>query len=94
MATKVRLSKKGSINLRDVVRGLIIAAMTSALYVIQASIEGGQITFNWRQIGMSAIGGGVAYLLKNWLLEPAKVVTEVSSNAKAVEVKADINKAV
>ena len=86
MATKVRLSKKGSIDIRDIVRGLIIASITSALVVIQSSIESGVVTFNWKQIAMSAIGGGVAYILKNWLLEPAKVVTEVSSNIEAKEV--------
>lgn len=74
---KVILSKKFSLQGRDWVRGLIIAGLTSGLVVIQTSLDAGDIVFNWKQIGMAAIAGGVGYLLKNGLLEPSKVITEV-----------------
>lgn len=82
--TKVILSKQFTLQWRDVIRGVVIAALTSALVVIQQSIDAGNIEFNWKSIGTAAIGGGVAYILKNWLLEPPKVITTTSTNTKAV----------
>lgn len=84
MATVIT-SKKGSLQWRDVIRGVLMAAMTSALVIVQQSVESGTLNLNWHSIGMAAVGGGVAYILKNWLIEPAKVITTVDSNAKAVK---------
>lgn len=94
MATQVRLSKKFSIAIPDVLRGGLMAALTSALVIVQQSIDKGDLVFNWKSIAMAAVGGGVAYLLKNFLLEPPKVITTVKNNEKGAEVKADINKVV
>lgn len=91
METKTVLSKKGEINLRDILRGLIIAAGTSALLVIQQSIDLGELVFNWKAIGMSALAGGVTYLIKN-LLEPSKVITITNSATTAEVVKSNIEK--
>lgn len=77
MQPEVIKSEQFTLNLRDVFRGLVIASLTSALVVIQNSVVSGAIVFNWSQIGTAAIAGGVGYLLKNWLLEPAKVITVV-----------------
>lgn len=90
METKVRISERFSLSLKDFFRGLVIASITSALVVVQTSIDSGSVVFNWKQIGIAAIGGGVAYLLKNFLLEPPKVITTTESNAKAKEVTKDI----
>lgn len=87
MAQKVIASKKGSLQWRDIVRGVLMAALTSALVVVQTSIERGELTFNWKVIGMAAVGGGVAYLLKNWLLEPPKVIVTTDNNEQAKNLK-------
>jgi len=95
MATKVIASKKFTLQLRDLLRGGIMAALTAALVVIQKVIETGEMSFNWKQVAMAAIGGGVGYLLKNWLIEPAKIITTVSGNdAKVDVVEANIKEAV
>lgn len=91
---KVITSKQYALQWRDVVRGFLIATITSALVVIQQTIESGTLTLNWRSIGMAAIGGGVAYLLKNWLIEPAKVITVAGSNVKAEDAAEKIKEAV
>jgi hypothetical protein len=88
---KTVLSKKGEISFRDIARGLIIAAGTSALLVVQQSIDSGELVFNWKAISMAAISGGVAYLIKN-LLEPSKVITITNSASKAKVVKEKIDK--
>lgn len=91
METKTVLSKKGEINLRDILRGLILAAGTSVLLVVQQSIDAGDFVFNWKAIGMAALAGGVTYLIKN-LLEPSKVITITNSATTAEIVKENIEK--
>jgi len=72
-------SKKFWLNSKDFLRGLIIAMITAALMVIQNSFDAGELVFNWKQIIMAAIGGGVAYLLKNFF-QPAQVKQTINSN--------------
>lgn len=75
MAKKRIVSKKGELQWRDIVRGALIAALTSALLIIQQSLDAGLLVFEWQSISMAAIAGGVSYLLKNWLIEPSKEIT-------------------
>ena len=75
MATKTIVSKKGQLQWRDIVRGTLIAALTSALLIVQQSVDAGLLVFDWKSISMAAIAGGVSYLLKNWLIEPTKEIT-------------------
>lgn len=93
MATKVRISKKGSVSLKDALRGLLIASLTSALVLVQTSIDSGRLVFHWKEIIMAAIGGGVSYVLKNWLFEPAKVITTTDTNKQADNVEEKIKEA-
>lgn len=81
--TKVVASKKYRLQWRDIVRGFLMAALTSALLVVQQTIEAGEIVLNWKPIAMAAIGGGVGYLLKNWLFEPPKVIVTTKTNEQA-----------
>lgn len=60
-------SKKWSLNWVDLVKGGIVAILTPCVVIIQASLDAGIWTFNWKQIGMAAIGGFIAYLTKNFL---------------------------
>lgn len=77
MESKTIVSKQFTLQWRDWVRGLLMAVITPALVIIQQSVDVGQIVFNWKAIGMAAVAGGVAYLIKNFV-EPSKVV-EVKS---------------
>lgn len=54
-----------SLNWRDFVKGLVIAVLTPIIVVIQQSLEAGQLTFNWKAIGVAALAAAAAYLLKN-----------------------------
>jgi hypothetical protein len=75
MSNKV-ISKQFSLKWRDIVRGFILAVLTPALLIIQQSLEANSLTFNWHQIGMASIAGGLAYLVKNFF-EPTKVIEKV-----------------
>lgn len=68
------------LDLRDILKACIIATLTPALVLIQQSIDAGQFTFNWKHLGMAAIGGFVAYLIKNFLT-PAAVVSKIQADA-------------
>lgn len=59
-------SPKYKLNLRDVLRGLLIAGLTPVLFLIQQSVEAGHLEFEPKKMAMAAIAGGVAYLIKNF----------------------------
>lgn len=92
MAT-VKLSKKYTLQVSDFVRGALLAVGTSVLTVIQQSLEKGELKFNWTLIGTTAISTFVAYLIKNGIIEPPKVVTTLATNTKAENAKENIKEA-
>ena len=72
-------SKKFRLNAKDFLRGLLIAMLTAALMAVQNALDAGELVFKWKQITMAAIGGGVAYLLKNFF-QPAQVKQPINDN--------------
>lgn len=73
METKKIVSKQFSLQLRDFTRGLVIAILTPALFVIQQSLDKGEWVFNWKSIAIASASGGLAYLFRNFI-EPTKTV--------------------
>lgn len=71
---KTRVSKQFTLGWVDAFKGALVSALTSALVIIQSSLDAGQFVFNWKVIGMTALAGFVGYLLKN-LFEPTKIIT-------------------
>lgn len=51
-----------------------MAVLTPAVFIIQQSVELGSLVFNWHEIGMAAIAGGIGYLIKNWFTAPSQEV--------------------
>ncbi len=43
-----------------------MAVLTPALFIVQQSLENGELTFDWKSIALASVSGGVAYLLKNF----------------------------
>jgi hypothetical protein len=70
------VAKQFTLRWRDVFRGFIMAVLTPVIVIIQQSLEAGLIVFNWHMIGMAAVGGGFAYLVKNFL-EPTKTIEKL-----------------
>lgn len=70
---KIIVSKQFNLKLRDWLKGLLMAVLTPAILIVQQSLEAGVWVFNWQTIGMAAVAGGMAYIVKNFL-EPSKVV--------------------
>ena len=74
----MKTSKFLALNLADIFKGLLMAILTPAVVIIQQSLESGILTFDWKSIVTASIGGGLAYLLKNFLT-PQKEVTNIQS---------------
>ena len=88
MANKVILNKRGSVNWRDWVNGLIMASLVSALTALQQILDSNN-GVNFKVVGMAAVSGIVGYVLKK-ILERPSVVTTYSSNEKAEQIAEDI----
>lgn len=80
MDRKTRVSKQFTLGWIDALKGALVSALASSLVIIQTSLDAGDFTFNWKAIGMTAIGAFVGYLLKN-LFEPTKIIT-IEKNKK------------
>lgn len=63
-------SKIFQLNWLDLVKGLMMAILTPAVVIVQQSLEAGTFTFDWKIIGLAAVGGGIAYLVKNFFTSP------------------------
>lgn len=55
---------------RDLLRGLVMAILTPIATLITNSLEKGDFTLNWHLFWLSAVGGAVAYILKNLFTKP------------------------
>lgn len=91
MANKVILSEQFKLQSRDFFWGAILAVGAAIVPIIQESITKGDLTFDWKSIGVTASGTFVAYVAKKFF-DPAKVITQYKTNAKATAVANDIKK--
>jgi len=88
---KIVTSKQFSLKFRDFLKGALMAVLVPCLLIIQQSLDKGEFTFNWKAIGMTAIGAFFAYLTKNFLDKP-KVIMVTDSNQAAETLKEDLQK--
>ena len=63
-----------TLNLKDLGKGLIVAAGGAVITVIETSLQTDSLTFNWKYIGSVALAAGLSYLSKNFFT-PAKTVS-------------------
>lgn len=75
---------RGALNMRDFLRGLLIAVITGPLTVIGSSIDAGHLTFNWKLIGGVALFSGLSYLIKN-ISTPSQVVITDKETVQAAK---------
>lgn len=70
----VTTSKKFRLNWQDYVKGIVVAILTPVIFIIQNSLDAGTLSFNWKQIGIAAVAGFVAYLVKNFFTPSQTIV--------------------
>lgn len=63
-------SKLFAVNIKDLLKGLVMAVLTPAVFVLQQSVEAGTFTFNWHQVALASVAGGFGYLIKNFFSAP------------------------
>lgn len=54
-----------SLNLQDLIKGLIMAVLGTVLTIVYDVVQTGSLTFDWKQIATAAATTAIAYLLKN-----------------------------
>jgi hypothetical protein len=79
-------SKRFRLRARDFLKGAVMSVGTSVAVAVQKTIENGEVWFNWKSIGMVAVGSFIVYLIKN-LLDKPKVIIPTTTNAQAEELK-------
>lgn len=58
------------LNIKDLIKGIITAVLTALIAFAYKAIEAGTIEFTWvfwKPAVLSAVGAGLAYMLKSWL---------------------------
>ena len=77
-----------SLNVRDFVKGFILAVLVPALLAIQQSLTAGELTINWRALGITAAASFIGYLIKNFFTNdvPAAVATIEKAEAKQMAI--------
>lgn len=83
MAT-VTTSKRYTLNIRDFLRGLLIAVVSAVLTALLTMLEAEDFVIQWKKMAIAGATAGVAYLLKN-LFSPSEIVV---TNAPATTVEA------
>lgn len=78
-------SKQFSINLRDIGKGLLLAIVTPVLTVIIDTLNSGTLTMNWKNILITALSAGLAYILKNFFAPPSIRIETKAAVVEAVK---------
>ena len=74
-----------SLNLRDFLKGAVLAILAPVLAIIITSIEAGQLIFDWKLIGTTALAAFIAYLSKNFFTDTEAEAKKTLANARARE---------
>ena len=69
-----------SLDFKDILKGFLMAILTPAIVLIQQSIEAGVFVIDWKVLGLSALGGGIGYLIKNFFTQPKEVYSIMSED--------------
>lgn len=77
-------SKRFTLKLNDFYKGLLMAVLVPVVTIITNSINLGELTFNWKQIWITAIGGFLGYLTKN-LFSPSQIVITDPAAVKSIK---------
>lgn len=73
MATTTTTSKRWTLNVRDLLRGLLLSVISGVLTALLPLLQEPDFIFKWKTIGIVAATTGISYLLKNWI-SPGEIV--------------------
>ena len=67
-----------SLGAKDILKGLLMSVLTPVVVLVQQSIEAGNLVFDWKSLLIAGVGGGLAYLIKNFFTKP-NLANEIQS---------------
>lgn len=70
-------SAKYRLNIKDTLKGLLMAVGTAGGFIIQNTLQDGNLNIDWRKVGSASVAAGGIYLI-NKFLSPAVVKIPVS----------------
>lgn len=76
-----------TLNWNDFFKGAILAVVVPILVTIQTSLAAGNVIFDWKAIGISALATFIAYLLKNFFTNDVKQAEKTIAVAKEKEIE-------
>lgn len=79
--------KQFSLNVRDLLRGLLLAVSGAVVAVIYGTVSAGSLNFDWELVKVAAISGGCSYLIKNFFT-PTEIVLQNPSKSEVTAVEA------
>lgn len=89
---KIITSKQFSLDYRDLLKGSLMAGLTSGFTIVQQLIDSGNFDkIDWKHTVMAAVGGFIGYLAKNFFT-PSKVVAKVQSPENLEVIKDKVEK--
>jgi hypothetical protein len=80
---ETRVSEKFSLKLPDFWRGLLLAVLSPILVFVQDWLTGSN-ELSWILIAKISVAALVGYLIKNFGIEPPKVIVSAETNTKAI----------
>jgi hypothetical protein len=80
---ETRVSEKFSLQLPDFWRGLLLAVFSPILVFVQDWLTGSN-ELSWILIAKISVAALVGYLIKNFGIEPPKVIVSAKTNTKAI----------
>lgn len=78
--------KQFRLDYRDILKGLLMAMIVPILIIVQSSLDQGHLEFNWKNIGIAAVAGGVSYLIKNFFTPTQTIIKAPASEVEIIAV--------
>lgn len=76
MSTTTVTSTQYTLNLRDVLKSLLMAVLTPIIFIVSDSVNAGSLIFDWHKILIAGLAGGLAYIVKNFFTPSQLVMTD------------------
>ena len=79
-------SNFASLNIRDFVKGFVLAVIVPALLAVQQSLASGELTINWKALGITALSTFIGYLIKNYFTNDVAAAVKIVQEAEEKQV--------
>lgn len=54
-----------TLNLKDFLKGLLVAVLTAVVTIIYNTVQASSLAFDWKAIGTVALASAIGYIVKN-----------------------------